>query len=189
MTSVFHVIVSTRIGLVFLTATLLAASAGIILILRTADKNTRVLGRRMIWINGFLYAAIYVEWAQRMDEISATLVAVLLVIWALHYWCIPILILLARDGRHNWHVWAAWLCITAHFLWEIFIQRGEYDFLVSFGFVWIPPTAAVVGMVVAELLFRTRIAMIESCAVGVIEQLGCDQDQIGLRVAEGFFIG
>ena len=77
--------------------------------------------------------------------------------FVLFYWCIPLLILLRyqNDWRHRWHVWGAWACTTVPILWELIIHKADGPLVLLGGHIFAPPIAALIGVILGEILFRT----------------------------------
>ena len=156
------------VGLFFLISAFLSAVVGIFLIFRSPDAKVRTLAWRVMWATAAVFGATltYRTFELGIPHTDVTeialflvlLVGLLLLLWVLHYWCLPILLLWRyKDGqRHSWHVWAASSFIAAHFVWEELVHGREYAFIILLGFAWFPPLAALLGVIVAELLFRLK---------------------------------
>lgn len=136
----------------------LAAS---VVVFRFRPAEVRKLAWRIFLASAALYGAVFVQWAYPLKKWDSwvdlsigigTLAWVLVVVFVVNYWCLSILLTwrYRNENRHNWHVWTAWLCTTGWILWLIFIMRKQGPFVDGGHFLWIPPIAAFVGVILGE---------------------------------------
>jgi hypothetical protein len=164
MSTVVSFLSETYTGIFFLAAAFITAGIGIFLVFRSPSDEIRKLGWRVIWatiaVTIIQYALLVWDGEKSPTNVLGVLgiIGFLIVVSILHYWCVPLLIRwpYKNEYRHSWHVWAAWSAITVHLLWESLVHKKEFAFLMFLGFVWFPPLAALVGVIIAEALLRLK---------------------------------
>lgn len=139
----------------------------IVVVLRLRPAEARKLAWRVFLASAALYVAIVGPWANPALDWSSWVdlsiglgvaAALLVILFVANYWCLAVLLAwrYKNENRHSWHVWAAWLSTTGWTLWLLLILRKQLPFITGGHFLWIPPVAAFVGVILGEAGFSLK---------------------------------